>query len=231
MRPRTSSKSALSKPTRTAIALVAAAAALFPVFVHAAPSYLPIAPSEWHVIQRESGPVNYYRVVNDPTGSFIDGAYRPGLATTVLGYQLRDADRARAKTLRWRWRAVTLPRGADGCSSGKRDSAATVYVTWKRGMRWYTLKYVWTTTGRKGAVCDEKRNPFVAQDTIVTEVGEPLNEWKIVSLDLHKEYRRVFEGGYSNAEIPELQGLGIMTDGDDTKSESRADYAGFELGF
>lgn len=197
---------------------------------HANSSYLPLPPPAFRVVERESGPVNYYRVVGDKTGSFIAGQYRPGLKTTVLGYQLRDDDRARAKTLRWRWRAVTLPRGADGCSSGRRDSAATVYVTWKRGLRWYTLKYVWTTAGQKGSVCDRKRSPFVAQDTIVTEVGEPL-EWKIVSLDLRREYQRAFEGGNPNADVPELQGIGIMTDGDDTNSESQADYAGFELGF
>jgi hypothetical protein len=38
-----------------------------------------------------------------------------------------------------------------------------------------------------------------------------------------------FAGGDRNAEVPDLVGIGVMTDGDQTRSESGADWTGFEL--
>ena len=38
-----------------------------------------------------------------------------------------------------------------------------------------------------------------------------------------------FAGGDPGADVPELQGIGVMSDGDQTGSISAADYAGFVL--
>jgi hypothetical protein len=129
--------------------------------------------------------------------------------------------------VKWKWRAVTLPKGADECVKGKGDSSAVVYLTWKRGLRYYTLKYVWTTASTRGAVCGSKRNPFVAQDTVILRSGGAGSSWKSEAIDLHREFRRHFANGDPNAEVPRFLGIGIMTDGDQTKSESAADYADF----
>jgi hypothetical protein len=183
---------------------------------------------DWRVIDRESGPVNYYSVVEERSFSHIHAAYRPGLDTTVLGYELNGADH-HARRLRWSWRAVALPREGNECLSRHGDSAAVVYISWKRGLKWYTLKYAWSATAPKGATCDKKRNAFVAQDTVVLESGGPTGTWVDEDIDLETEFRRAFENGDPNAEIPDLQGVAIMTDGDQTNSESTADYAKFVL--
>jgi hypothetical protein len=185
--------------------------------------------TSWRLVEKESGPVNYYTVVKSSAPPYIRARYRPPLKTAVLGYQLPDADRSRAKRLRWRWRAITLPNNGNECVKGKGDSAAVIYVSWRRGLRWYTLKYVWSAVGPKGAVCDRKRNPFVAQDTIILESGGPLNEWKTEDIDLKAEFRKHFEDGDPNADVPDLLGVGLMTDGDQTRSESIADYADFAV--
>jgi hypothetical protein len=104
-----------------------------------------------------------------------------------------------------------------------------VYVSWKRGLRYYTLKYVWSAVGKRGAVCDQKRNPFLAQDTVILESGAPLAEWKNVKLDLRAEFRKHFEGGDAGAEVPDFVGIGLMSDGDQTSSSSSADFAEFKL--
>jgi hypothetical protein len=185
--------------------------------------------TRWQLVKRESGPVNYYQVVNDPTMPFVHAQYTPPEQTAVLGIQLSDSDRQRARAVSWQWRAVTLPQGGDECASGKGDSAAVVYLTWKRGLKWYTLKYVWSSVGQRGAVCDRKRNLFVEQDTVILETGAPLNVWKSEIVDLKQEFRRHFGDGNPNAEVPDFVGVGIMTDGDQTKSASSADYASFVL--
>jgi hypothetical protein len=183
----------------------------------------------WRVVARESGPVNYYSVMSEGPTRFVRARYVPPLKTAVLGWQTPDRDRRRAKGLRWTWRARTLPRDADECRPGKGDSAAVVYVTWKRGLRYYTLKYVWSTTGAKGKVCGKKRNPFVAQDTVVLEAGPPLDVWRTVEIDLASEFRKHFGDGDPAADVPDFVGIGIMSDGDQTQSESSADYGPFSV--
>jgi len=184
----------------------------------------------WRIIDRESGPDDYYKVmVSDDTPTpFIRAVYRPPMKTAVLGFELSDEVRDRARRVRWRWRAMTLPKGGNECKAAP-DAAATVYVTWKRGLRYYTLKYVWSTAVPKGTVCDNKRNPFVAQDAVTIESGGPLGTWVTEEIDLYKEFRRRFASGDPDADVPEWQGIAIMSDGDQTGTESAADYGGFVI--
>jgi hypothetical protein len=188
-----------------------------------------IQPEAWRVVASESGPVDYYSVFREGELRFVRSQYRHPLKTVVLGWQTPDASRSRATRLQWTWRARTLPAGGDECVSGKGDSAAVVYATWKRGLRYYTLKYVWTTLTPKGSVCDRKRNPFVAQDTVVLRAGEPVGVWRSEDIDLRAEFRKHFEDGDASASVPDFVGVGIMTDGDQTKSNSSADFGTFTL--
>lgn len=203
------------------MALLAGALAAAP----APPWRLPL--QAFRYVSRVSGPVNYYQVLPGPP-AHIRSRYEPGLKTAVVGYDVKEWQ-ARSTQLRWRWRALELPRGGDECKSGKGDSAAVVYVSWKRGLRYYTVKYVWSAVGQRGAVCDKKRNPFLAQDTVIVESGAPLSEWRTVELDLRAEFQKHFEGGDASADVPDLFGIGLMSDGDQTASVSSADFADFIL--
>jgi hypothetical protein len=194
-----------------------------------AESDLVIDAAAWRIVPRHSGPVNYYAPASERAARFVRARYVPPMKTAVLGFEIPEADRRRAKKLRWTWRATTLPAGGDECVPAKADSAAVVYVTWKRGLRYYTLKYVWSGAGRKGSVCDSKRNAFVAQDTVIVESGGPLGVWRSVEIDLAHQFRHHFEGGDPNAPVPDFVGLGLMTDGDQTRSESAADYGTFVI--
>jgi len=183
---------------------------------------MPLDVHDFKVVERDSGPVNYYHVIEDPAAPYIHADYLPRMATTVLGYEISDSFR-KARRLRWSWRAMILPVDGDECDH-KRDSAATVYVTWRRGLRWYTIKYVWSTTQPKGTVCDKKRNPFVVQDLVVLQSGGPVGFWKDEEIDLVNEFRAHFADGDPDAPVPDLRGVGIMTDGDQTATRSAADF-------
>ncbi len=211
----------------TALALLLIVATKNALAAPAGELSLPV--QRWRLVEQKSGPVNYYKLFKNASPPYLRGEYRPGLKTAVLGFQLADEDRARAKKLRWNWRAIKLPQGANECVEGKGDSAAVIYVTWRRALRWYTLKYAWTASGAQGAVCSKKRNPFVAQDTIILRSGGALNEWRTEEIDLKAEFRKHFEGGDPEASVPDLLGVGLMTDGDQTGSASVGDYAEFVL--
>lgn len=191
------------------------------------PREVRIPPEDFEIVSRSSGPVNYYSVVSDESGAFIRAAYQPPYKTAVVGVPIPEDQRRSIARLRWKWRARVLPENGDECADGRGDSAAVVYITWKRGLRWYTIKYVWSAVGAKGRLCDKKRNPFVAQDTVIVESGGPLNEWRGVEIDPDFEFRKHFEGGDPEASVPNLIGLGIMSDGDQTRSRSEADFGGF----
>jgi DUF3047 family protein len=182
----------------------------------------------FRVVESYSGPVSYYRIVEEAQ-PFIRAAYRPPLETVTLGAEIPEALRQHTKRLRWKWRALALPKNGNECKPGFGDSAAVVYVSWKRGLKWYSLKYTWSAGGAKGSVCDQKRNLFVVQDTVILESGGPLNEWRTEEVDPSAEFRAHFENGNPNADVPDLVGLGIMSDGDQTNSLSSADYTGFTL--
>ena len=176
------------------------------------------------VVESYSGPVSYYRLIEDPEGAFIRAVYRPPLETVTLAVEVPDSLRQRTKTVRWKWRAQVLPKKGNECIPGFGDSAAVVYISWKRGLKWYSIKYVWSTEALKGAVCDQKRNLFVVQDTVVLESGGPTNVWKEEQIDPSAEFRAHFEG-----DVPDFVGVGLMSDGDQTLSISAADYTGFVL--
>jgi hypothetical protein len=184
---------------------------------------------EFRVVPSDSGPVNYYSVVDRSPWPYIHAAYRPPYETTVLGQPIPETLRRSVATLRWKWRAVTLPQGGNECADGRGDSAAVVYVSWRRGLRWYAIKYVWSSVGPKGATCDRKRNPFRVQDTVIVDSGPPLDEWRTVTISPDVEFRNHFEDGDPAADVPALTGVGIMSDGDQTHSVSEADYADFAI--
>jgi hypothetical protein len=184
---------------------------------------------DFHVIPSESGPVSYYSLVRGSSGEYIHAAYVPGLATVVVGYTIPEKLRLNVARVRWRWRALKLPEGGNECVAGKGDSAAVVYLVWRRFLRWYSVKYVWSSVAPKGATCDSSRSLFRAQDTVIVESGGPLGEWRSVEINPDKEFRAHFAHGDPNADVPALGGIGIMSDGDQTHSSSAADYSDFVI--
>ncbi len=100
-------------------------------------------------------------------------------------------------------------------------------MSWRRTLRWYTLKYVWSAgrVQRRG-VRQKEQSIRGAKHGRVGD-GAPLNTWKTERIDLKAEFRKHFENGDLTASVPDFLGVGIMSDGDQTHSDSSADYADF----
>jgi hypothetical protein len=130
--------------------------------------------------------------------------------------------------VRWRWRALSLPANGHDCR-GPTDSAAAVYLTFRSGLKWFTLKYVWSAVGTAGVACVQARNLLTGQVAIVLRAGGPVGEWRSEEVDPAAEFRKHFRRGEPGAKIPDLVGVGIMTDGDQTQAVSAADYGSFSL--
>jgi hypothetical protein len=133
----------------------------------------------------ESGRHAYYQLRRDDRGTYLHAEFQPGDDAVKQALVMREAERRGQHKLAWRWRALVLPAGGNECDPRTNDSAGSVYVAWRRGLRWYGLKYAWS--------------------------------------------RAHFAAGDPNAEVPDLIGFAVLTDGDETHSASSADFGSFVL--
>jgi hypothetical protein len=123
----------------------------------------------------------------------------------------------------WRWRVHTLPKDANDCGPGFTDSAASVFLAFKAGLKLMVLKYVWSTTGTPGDSCQSTRGWFFDRDTTLVEVGGPLGVWKSVEVDPRADFAKHY--GVKLEDVPDLVAIGMLTDGDQSDSPAEADYA------
>src|SRR5260370_12974130 len=143
--------------------------------------------------------------------------------------EMAEKLRSQVKRLRWRWRVQAFPAHGNDCGKGVGDSAASVFVTFKRGLKYYTLKYDWSTEGVKGTVCDPRRSIFYARDTILLESGGPTNIWVEESIDPRAAFLPHFEPNGNLSDVPDFVGIRVMTNDGRTNNQAEADYGFFAL--
>src|SRR5690606_7167006 len=59
-----------------------------------------ITADQWQLVQRQSGPVNYYSVIDEGGVSFLRSKYVPPTKTAVMGWQTPEADRRKIERIR-----------------------------------------------------------------------------------------------------------------------------------
>src|SRR5512146_2852928 len=117
------------------------------------------------------------------------------MESVTRGVEIPDTLRQRVRRVRWSWRARVFPDGGDECRPGHGDSAASVSLAFKRGLKWYVLKYVWSPVAPLGAVCDRKRTLLLARDTIVLERGGTPGTWLRELVDVKRAFVDHFDDG------------------------------------
>ena len=188
-----------------------------------------IPPSAFTVFKEDSGPVNYYSVGEDGETPILRGVYRPGLGNVVLMARVPEAARQAVRTVSWRWRAHAFPRNANDCGPGESDSAASVFLAFKAGLKLMVIKYVWATVGTVGQSCVSNRGWFFDRDTTLVQVGGPPDVWTSYTMDPKVEFVKHYGGKLED--VPDLVAIGLMTDGDNSRSPSEADYADIVVGW
>ena len=124
--------------------------------------------------------------------------------------------------LSWRWK-VDRPVPAENLYTKQgSDAAARVYVYFETKSRlpWAkrNLDYVWSAHLPVGTVLS---SPYAASSKIivVNSGNEHLGQWRTVVRNLEDDYHRCFDGP-----LPRVVGIGLMTDSDNTNSESAAAF-------
>jgi len=181
--------------------------------------------SSFTVFKEDSGPVNYYSLGNDEGVPILQGVYRPGLGNVVLNARVPEEARQAVRSVSWRWRVHELPRDANDCGPGASDAAASVFLAFKAGLKLMVIKYVWSTVGTVGQSCQSTRGWFFDRDTTLVAVGGPLDVWSSYEVDPRREFVKHYGGRLED--VPDFVAVGLMTDGDNSRSPAAADYADF----
>ena len=181
--------------------------------------------SSFTVFKEDSGPVNYYSLGTDEGVPILQGVYRPGLGNVVLNARVPEEARQAVRSVSWRWRVHELPRDANDCGPGASDAAASVFLAFKAGLKLMVIKYVWSTVGTVGQSCQSTRGWFFDRDTTLVAVGGPLDVWSSYEVDPRREFVKHYGGRLED--VPDFVAVGLMTDGDNSRSPAAADYADF----
>ncbi len=166
-----------------------------------------------------------YTVRVEPSGSFLrahhDGRQKPRLKTIHFGKVFADSPipLERIRALRWRWRVQQHPAVE---SDPWDDLAVSLYIVVKKPAflssgRGFKLGWL-ARPGPEGT----KQWGLIQ---IALRAEPTTGEWRSEEVDLCALYRKF----YGPCEGESLQYVGIMTDGDNTRSLAEGDYADFEL--
>lgn len=125
--------------------------------------------------------------------------------------------------LGWRWRVRSVPAGSDERVETKADSAAGVYLSYRRklGLVPETVKFVWSARNPEGT---RFRRPGIGMPwTVVAASGEADATWHDVVFDVRDVYDETFEGDPGERPL----GIGLLTDANSTGGYAAADYDDF----
>lgn len=126
--------------------------------------------------------------------------------------------------LTWSWRVENLPTGGNENKKKSNDSAGGVYVIFKGSFMFNNvIKYVWSSTVPPGTVLSSPYNSRTK--IIVLESGsEKCGKWITENVNIMDDYKKCF-----GTEPPSIEGVGILTDSDNTKSFAAADYTDIQV--
>lgn len=151
-----------------------------------------------------------------------------------------DIDPAEFPIVEWSWRVEDLVEGGNYKKKNGDDYAARIYVSFDydkqnlglgdrikyETLRTFTrfpiplraINYIWATNAETGTIAPNAYSNWVYM--VVTESGEErIGEWRTHSQNIFEDYKAAF-----GEDPPRINGIAIMTDTDNTKSNATAFY-------
>ena len=141
-------------------------------------------------------------------------------------YLERDIDLNETPYLHWCWKIDSRYAGLDERSKSGDDYPARLYVARKTGLLPWQLQsvnYVWSSTQPPGS---RWPNAFTERAMLLALQGEssPLNEWRGEVRDIRADFEALF-----GEDVDEINGLALMSDGDNAGGDAMAHFAAVGL--
>lgn len=121
--------------------------------------------------------------------------------------------------LSWRWKVTVLPTGGDVRNKHTDDQAAQVYVLFPKfpaAVNTRLVGYIWENLTPKNLHVTSQKSSNTRY-VVLRNHTDPLNQWMIETRDVLQDYRDLF-----NEEPPQVEGLTLMIDSDDTNSNAES---------
>ena len=141
----------------------------------------------------------------------------------TIGRPVPGWDLAQYPILEWRWKAVTLPEGANEAELSTNDSAASVYVVWKIGLPFMIdgIRYTWSSSLLPGTHISRR---FGHDHVLVVQSGAS-DGWHTERVDVGRHHQRFLD----EDEPRPPAGIALLSDADATGSAAEAYFADFKL--
>jgi hypothetical protein len=158
-----------------------------------------------------------YNVVTEGTNRVLKAVAKS--SATGIATELNLPAKGQYK-LQFRWKIDRTPKGASETDIKKFDHAARVFVAFKAGIGpAKTLNYAWSSSAQVGQAFHHPssgRSRFIVLESGDAKAGQ----WVTETRDLVADWKQLF----GDATLPELAGLGLITDSDGVGVEITAYY-------
>jgi hypothetical protein len=180
-----------------------------------------VFPSRWRTRADMAEAARIYQVVREEDGNHFLRAYSMRQGVQVgLPHAFKPTQ---YPYLSWRWRVTAFPDGSNERIKSRNDSAAGVYVVFDSRMLPRVIKYVWSNSLPVGT--NDKSPHYWWGKFIVLRSGAPEDgKWYWERVNIYEDYKRLF-----GREPGKVEGIGILTDSDNTETQAGADYDDFML--
>lgn len=120
--------------------------------------------------------------------------------------------------MRWKWRAITLPKGADGRDPRKDDQAIVLYIGAKSFLKNKSISYRWETETPVGITGKASYGGGLVQVwyEVLQNKENHVGEWVVEERNVRDDFKKVY--GY----VPDEFALSIGTNSQYTGSSSKA---------
>ena len=124
--------------------------------------------------------------------------------------------------LAWAWRPIEFPKGGDERTKTN-DSALAVYAVFPHTpVSVKSVKYIWSEKVPKGTHIPQSSGNTQG---VVLRTGGGGTQWVEERVNVLEDYKRYFKSD----DVQKPEGIGVLTDSDDTSSRARGDYARFRV--
>lgn len=196
-------------------------------------------PAGWVKGHEKDGKFDYF-ILKEGNTLFLRAEYIPDTSGKVI-YLEKRTKLSDTPFLSWRWRARKFPALVTKGANEEVDNVATVYAMFKRNLKSYLIKYQWSQINCKDT---EKGKPFFFKSRSSSRIiirplrctspakascSDKADVWVTEKVNLVEDYMKFF--GKDKNSVPEnLEGIGVLSDGDDTETPGvSADFADFVL--
>lgn len=178
-------------------------------------------PSSWRTWPFQRGKAQEVYQVGEENGKkILKAADTTGLSPEIMRYFSWNIKEY--PYLSWRWKAKTLPAGAQENDDNKNDSACGIYVI-VGGYTGNAVKYAWSTSLPVGQVVTRREGKLKIK---ITDSGAAkLNVWQKRSVNVPADYKELF--GSELKKNP--SGIGVLTDSNATMTSAACEYADFTI--